>query len=150
MSESHVYLPGSRRPAKKGGVRVSAIDPNSQVEVTVTVKAPALPEKMPAYPLTPAQFAEQYGADPTDIRKVEKSLRAFGLTVEKVTNGGRNLSISGSAAAMEAASTRAVIRGVFRGREGANYDSGRARRPHHWGLRPLINGVWLSANPIRA
>jgi kumamolisin len=105
MSQSHVELPGSRRPAKSGARRLRSIDPHANVEVTIGLKAPDLPgaDAMPARALNPQEFADQYGAAPADVQKVEQVLRGFGLTVQEVDPSRRNLRVSGSAAAMEAA-----------------------------------------------
>ncbi|MGF6413984.1 hypothetical protein [Paraburkholderia sp. MM5482-R1] len=43
MSNSHVELPGSRRPLPHNAIRIRDIDPHAPVEVTVTLKGPKLP-----------------------------------------------------------------------------------------------------------
>ncbi len=126
MSQSHVELPGSRRPAKSGARRLRSIDPHANIEVTIGLKAPDLPgaDAMPARALTPQEFTDQYGAAPADVQKVEQVLRGFGLTVQEVDPSRRNLRVSGSAAAMEAAFQpdmgiyHSADQGEFRGREG--------------------------------
>jgi len=127
MADSHAVLVGTRRPLAAGARRVRDIDPNSHIEVTVTLKAPALPptDKMPARPLSPAELARQYGASPDSIRKVEDSLRSYGLRIEGVGPTGRSLRVSGTAAAIESAFHAGVAiyhsaaQGEFRGREGS-------------------------------
>jgi kumamolisin len=105
MSESHTILAGTRRPLASGARRVRDIDPSAHVEVTITLKAPKLPpsDKMPNNALSPAEFAREYGADPENIRKVEDSLRSYGLHIEGVGPTGRSLRVSGTAASMESA-----------------------------------------------
>lgn len=70
MAETHVELPGSRRSLATGARRVRDIDPHAHVEVTVMLKAPALPAlgKMPAHTMSPQELAREYGAAPKDIR----------------------------------------------------------------------------------
>jgi kumamolisin len=126
MIETHVELPGSRRPAKSGARRLRDVDPHAHVEVTITLKAPDLPEAdaLPDRALSPKEFAERYGAAPADVQKVEQVLRGFGLTVDEVVPSGRSLRVSGTAAAMEAAFQpdlaiyHSADQGEFRGREG--------------------------------
>lgn len=127
MVESHVELAGSHRALATGARRVRDIDPNAHVEVTVALKAPNLPPipESPSRPLTPKQLAEEYGAAPADVRKVEHTLRLYGLRVEGLAPSGRSLRVSGTAAAMEAAFKAGLgiydspDQGEFRGREGS-------------------------------
>lgn len=74
MTETHIELPGSRRPAKKGARRLRDVDPQAPVEVTITLRAPPLPtvEAFPASPMTPKEFASEYGANLADVQKVER------------------------------------------------------------------------------
>src|SRR5271169_1418336 len=105
MTDTHTVLGGTRRPPATAARRVRDVDPNAHVEVTITLKAPQLPppDKMPAKALTLAEFARRYGADPENIRKVEDSLRSYGLHIEGIGTTGRSLRVSGTAAAMESA-----------------------------------------------
>ena len=127
MAETHVELAGSRRPLATGARRVRGIDPHAHIAVTVMLKAPALPVtgKTPEHTLSPQQLAREYGAAPQDVRKVEDTLRSFGLRVEGVGPTGRSLRVSGTAAAMEAAFKAGLAiyhsaqQGEFRGREGS-------------------------------
>jgi kumamolisin len=125
MPDTHIELPGSRRPLATGASRVRDIDPQSHVEVTVTLKAPPLPsaDAMPEESLTSEQFTERYGAAPADIRKVEDVLRSYGLHVEP-SDSARSLRVSGTAAAVQEAFGarlgvyQSATQGEFRGREG--------------------------------
>ncbi len=126
MPETHGVLPGTRRPVPAGARRVRDIDPNAHIEVTVTLKAPALPlPETSAVALTPAELARQYGAPLDNIRKVEETLRSYGLHIEGVGPTRRTLRVSGTASAMEAAFKAGVAvyqsaaQGEFRGREGS-------------------------------
>lgn len=125
MPETHGILPGTRRPVPVGARRVRDIDPNAHIEVTVTLKAPPLPLPGETGTLTPAELARQYGAPLDDIRKVEQTLRTYGLHIEGVGPTRRTLRVSGTASAMEAAFKAGVAiyqsapQGEFRGREGS-------------------------------
>jgi kumamolisin len=129
MSESHVELAGSRRPLATGAKRVRDVDPHSHVEVTIALKAPELPSvaKPAGEPLEPAEFAKRYGASPEDVRKVEETLRGYGLRVEGLSASRLSLTVGGTAAAMEAAFKAGLgiyhspHQGEYRGREGAIY-----------------------------
>jgi len=126
MTETHTVLTGTRRPLATGARRVRDVDPNAHVEVTITLKAPKLPppDKMPAKALSPAEFVREYGADPENIRKVEASLRSYGLHMEGVGPTARSLRVSGTAASMESAFHagmgvyHSAAQGEFRDREG--------------------------------
>ena len=123
---THIELKGSRRPMKSGARRLRDVDPNMQIEVTVALKAPALPksEAVPGQALTPKEFTDRYGAAPADIQAVERGLRSFGLTVQEVAPNRRYLRMSGTAAAIEAAFQPGMAiyhsadQGQFRGRAG--------------------------------
>jgi kumamolisin len=127
MTDSHVELPGSRRPMAHGARRVRELDPHTHVEVTLMLKAPPLPatDKLPEKALSTADLAQHYGASAHDIRKVEDVLRSYGLRVEAVGTSGRSMRVSGTAHAIETAfkADLAVYhnadQGEFRGREGA-------------------------------
>ena len=126
MTDLHVELPGSRRPMARGARRVRDLDPHSHVEVTLTLKAPPLPEtdKLPEKALSAAELAQNYGAAAHDIRKVEDVLRSYGLRLESVGSSHRTMRVSGTAHAIEAAFKADLAiyhnaeQGEFRGREG--------------------------------
>jgi kumamolisin len=67
-------------------------------------------------------LAEKFGASKKDADKVAKSLKKFGLKVDSVSLATRSMSVSGTAAAMEAAfkpdlaMMRAPDQGEYRGR----------------------------------
>jgi kumamolisin len=125
MSDGHVVLPGSHRPAKQGAVRVGDVDPGSPVEVTVTLRGPELPQLDTGKSGIPrSDFAARYGAGAADIAKVRDTLERLGLVVEEASSAGRSLRVSGTAAAMEEAFHpglgvyRSPDQGEFRGRDG--------------------------------
>ena len=127
MSAPHVVLTGSKRPAKSGARRISDSDPNSQMEVTLSLRAPSLPgaNNMPPATLTREQFAAQYGASADDAQKVSEALGKCGLKVEEISLPGRSMRVSGPVSAMEEAFQtrlgvyRSADQGDYRGREGS-------------------------------
>ncbi|HEX5870899.1 MAG TPA: S53 family peptidase [Longimicrobium sp.] len=127
MSTSHVMLPGSERPAKRGATRVRDVDPETPVEVTLTLRGPALPDAdhLPARTLSPAELASAYGASEHDAATVSDVLARHGLTVRTVDLPARSVVATGPARAMESAFHAGLGvyhhagQGEYRGREGA-------------------------------
>ncbi|HEX3609904.1 MAG TPA: S53 family peptidase [Solirubrobacterales bacterium] len=123
MSQGHVDLKGSSRPRKHEAERVGDVDPQSRVEVTVTLRGPDLPAPDPAQTISRNEYGERYGASSADIEKVKEALQQFGLAVEEVSSAARSMRVSGTAAEMEKAfhpglgMYRAPDHGEFRGRE---------------------------------
>ena len=105
MADTHLELPGSRRPAPHGAIKIREVDPHAQVEVTITLRGPALPEmgNMPAQALSQAEIEKTWGVPLETQQKVEQILRGYGIVVHTVRQGGRSLRAHGSAAAMAAA-----------------------------------------------
>jgi kumamolisin len=126
MINDHVELKGSKRRPPQDSVRRRDVDPDTHIDVTITLKGPNLPSpaRMPGRALTRREIDRKFGVRPATIRKVERVLRSFGLKVGDVKQGGRSLRVSGSAAAMVAAFRpklgiyRLRGEGEIRGREG--------------------------------
>jgi len=127
MSESHAELPGSRRLLQVGARRLRDADPQAHMEVTITLKGRKQPgpDDVLGPTMTPKEMADQFGASPEDLQKVESVLRSYGLTVQDVLPNGRSLRVSGTVAAMEAAFNLSLgiyqhpEIGEYRGREGS-------------------------------
>jgi kumamolisin len=125
-SKTHVVLPGSNRDKDPDAVRVGAIDPKEKFPVTIGLAGPKLPrpDEYVGQTLTPTELAEKYGASKADADKVAKSLKKFGLKVDNVSLATRSMSVSGTAAAMQAAFKAGLSimkspdQGEYRGREG--------------------------------
>lgn len=123
---THIELPGSRRPMKRGAIRVRDIDPHARVDVTVTLKGPDLPsaDDVPKAALGTAELEKRFGVPVETVRHVEGVLRGYGLSVEDVAQYGRSLRVSGPAAAIEAAFQpnlaiyHSAAQGEYRGRHG--------------------------------
>jgi kumamolisin len=73
-------------------------------DITVKVRRKAdLPEPDPARPISKAELAAKYGADPKDLETVEKILTAFGMTVKAKNEATHSIEFVGPVSAMEAA-----------------------------------------------
>lgn len=120
----HVPLPGSERPAKAGAQRLRDLDPETRLDVTVTLAGPQLPEPGIGKPLTREQLERDHGPDPAVIAQVTQTLQRFGLNVDHVSALTRTLRVSGTAAQFEAAFKPGLAvyshpeQGEFRGRAG--------------------------------
>jgi kumamolisin len=125
-TKMHVVLSGSKRAKDPDATRVGDVDPKEKFAVTVGLTGPKLPGpgEYVGETLTPQEFAEKFGARQDDADKVAKSLKKFGLKVDSVSLATRSMSVSGTAAAMEAAfkpglaMMRAPDQGEYRGRQG--------------------------------
>jgi subtilase family serine protease len=65
--------------------------------------------------LSPAQFAQRFGATAAEIGAVRRSLRARGLTPGAVSRGSLSISVAASAAALERAFSVSLTRMALRG-----------------------------------
>jgi kumamolisin len=100
MSDGHVALPDSHR--EQSADRVRDVDPSAHLEVTVTLRAPDLPEFDASKPaMSREDFAARYGASSEDVAKVRDVLEQIGLTIEGVSETAHSVRVSGTAAQME-------------------------------------------------
>lgn len=106
MSFDHyVAIPGSERMPIAGATVTGPCDPHEQVRATIVLRSrkpkpdQETLEQVVARGgrLTRAQLAARYGADPQDVKQVERFARASGLTVSEVNWGARTLNVSGTA-----------------------------------------------------
>jgi kumamolisin len=94
-----VPLPGSDRPRAAGIVPASVeLSKESVVEVTILLRrrAPMSTEDAVGAPLSSAQFAERFGADPADAALVGATLTVQGLVVLGTNLASRRIRVSGS------------------------------------------------------
>ena len=104
MSEQPAELSGSSRSLPAGAQRVGTPDQDEQVEVTITLRGPSLPDADgPVTQLDPPSYAASYGADPADAAKVEEELRSRGLQVYDVSLADRSMHARGTIAQLNAA-----------------------------------------------
>ena len=75
MTETHIELPGSRRPAKKGVCRLRDVrSAGARRSHHHTARAAAANRRgvSSQSPMTPKEFASEYGANLADVQKVEQ------------------------------------------------------------------------------
>jgi kumamolisin len=102
MSEAikRVVVPGSEKAPLPGGKILGDAPDDDVLDVTVRVRRRAeLPSLAEAAArggrLTKQQYAEQYGADPEDLAKVERFAQQYGLKVELASSERRSVILSG-------------------------------------------------------
>ena len=78
MASDRVELKGSERPAVPDARRVGTPDPDTQAEITLTLRRRG---DAPSGPVGRGEFAERYGADPEDIRRIEAFAAGHSLEV---------------------------------------------------------------------
>lgn len=124
MAGTHVVLSGSERPRKADATRVRDVAPESQIEVTLTVRGPSLPDLKPGQSIPRSELESSYAASSEDIEKVSSTLERFGLKVQDASSLTRSMRLSGTAEQMEKAFHAQLgvydskEQGQFRGREG--------------------------------
>ncbi|MDE3181613.1 MAG: S8/S53 family peptidase [Acidobacteriota bacterium] len=154
-----VALPGSGRMMRPGAEEVGAPTPDTRLQVTVTLRPkkayssisssravmpPRLSERQ--Y-LSREQFAEAYGADPKDVKKVEAFAHRYDLTLVGVSLARRTVQLSGTVAQLSEAFGSKLTNyshegHVFRGR------TGEITIPRE--LSGVIHGVFGLDNRIQA
>jgi kumamolisin len=94
-------VPGSDRAPVPGAEQVGELTGDEQIQVTLVLRRRAeLPEGF-SVPISKAELAEKYGADPADIAVVTDAVVAFGARVVLVDAGSRRVLVSGAASALE-------------------------------------------------
>ncbi|HEY2206536.1 MAG TPA: S53 family peptidase [Pseudonocardia sp.] len=100
-------LPGSERPAATGSRPRVTLPADTPVEASLVLRRRAEPPDLavigragpvhPIGPITPAELAERYGADPADVRTVSEVLTGLGARVLETNAAARLVRIGGSA-----------------------------------------------------
>jgi kumamolisin len=129
MVEGPVKLPNSRRPAPAGARRIGDARLTDEVEVTVTLRGPQMPDASdvtgPAIDL--ATFKARYSAAADDAAKVRNELEKLGLHVYDVSCPTRSMHVRGTVQQLNDAfqvtlgTYQSDDQGQFRGREGYIY-----------------------------
>ena len=106
--DKYVKLPGSERKPMPGAAKSGTLDPNEPMQVTVVLRErpshanePSLDELVAGGKrVSRDQYAERYGADPKDVKEVEKFAHAHGLKVGRVDLPARTVALTGSCSAL--------------------------------------------------
>jgi kumamolisin len=102
MASTHVLLKGSQRFHRAGSEVLCPCDRQDWCELTIKIRRKApLPDPNPAKPISRADLATRYGADPKDLDTVEKTLISLGLTVTSKNPATRTVKVAGAASTME-------------------------------------------------
>src|ERR1700739_1183554 len=86
-SQQRVVLPGSEKAPLTAATGEKPVRPASAITVSVVVrrKKPLNTSRLGKNRITRAEYRQQHGADPGDIRLVRAFAKEFGLTVAKDT-----------------------------------------------------------------
>ncbi len=137
QASDRVEVPGSDRQLPSGHTRVSDIDPDEVIEVTVYVRRRATADwvdeeaaKPPAARkrISREEWAAAHGADPADIDAVRSFAQEAGLTVTDVDAGRRSIGLKGS--------VHAVAR-AFEAKLSGRYTPGESATPYRARTGPL-------------
>ncbi|MBR0835013.1 S8/S53 family peptidase [Bradyrhizobium manausense] len=112
-STTRVTLANSARKLPKGAKLVGAVDPKQEIEISVRLRAKraddeqvmalgAQPPRERQY-LSRSEFAEQMGADPADVAKIDDFAHHHDLNVKSVHLASRTVKLTGTVKAMAAA-----------------------------------------------
>jgi kumamolisin len=155
MANGHVPLEGSERQPLADARKIGPVPSDQMVRVTVTVRRRAnlpSPEELAATPLAEqhvlsrAEFAEQYGADPADLDKVEQFAKEHGLEVLEKSPEKRTVVLQGTAPAMSEA-FKVELAMYARGDQEYRSREGSVHIPAE--LEPIVEAVvGLDAHPI--
>jgi kumamolisin len=125
-ARTHVALARPERTLLPAAVPRGAADLREEVEVTLKLRRRrTLPEFVdrPARALSPAAFAERYGAAREDVRKVTATLARLGLRILSVDHRARSVHVTGEVGTLEKVFQVRLLHyehesGTFRGRLG--------------------------------
>lgn len=98
MDSSRQIIAGSSRTSV--GTTAGALDGSTVVQATILLRRPLERPGPDTPPLTPTEFADLYGADPTDAAAVTQALRNSDIAVLEAHLPSGRLRIEGKAAAM--------------------------------------------------
>lgn len=114
-----IPLAGSERPKLPKSAHVGSADPDERIEVSLYLRPRAPvpePDSAAKAPMSRADFADAYGADPTDIATVTAYADSMGLTVTLRDPARRLVKLSGTLGAFKKAFDIDVERYQVRGK----------------------------------
>jgi kumamolisin len=130
--DNYVKLPGSERQPMPGATKTAPPDPNEPMHVTIVLRPRPASGKHPSLDelvasggrVSREEYAERYGADPKDVKEVEKFAQAHGLKVGQANLPARTVQLTGPCSAFAKAfqvdlATYQYEGGTYRGRTGA-------------------------------
>src|SRR5438034_325896 len=100
MDSDRTVVEGSERPPLAGARRVGAPEPDTRIEVTITLRGRG---GAPEGSVDRAEFAARYGADPDDIRRVEEFAAEHHLEVVDASAVRRTVVLRGRIADLSVA-----------------------------------------------
>jgi kumamolisin len=98
MVDQKFILQGSRKPVPADAEQVADVDPRLTGTVSILLRRRA--DDLPQPPLSREAFAERYGANPADLRLIEKFAAEHNLNVMNFDPGRRTAELSGTMAAL--------------------------------------------------
>ena len=98
MSEDRVELAGSRQSPIPNAQVGETVDPNLRITASIVVKRRAEPPEITSNTpvLSRQELTQRYGADPTDIARVEAFAREYGLQVVSESAETRTVELAGT------------------------------------------------------
>src|SRR5215831_8471480 len=98
--EGRVKVLGSEKQKPKRGKRLAAVDPDERFEVTVRVRRRTALGAQKGL-VDRDTFRERFGADPTDLRRIEEFAHRYELDVVQSSASQRMVRLSGTAQQMK-------------------------------------------------
>ena len=100
MTNSRAVLPGSDRLPAPAATVVGPLDPATEITVTIVLRRRAEPDAaaFATAPLSRAELAERYGAEPAEVDTVRQAVEAAGAQVESADAATRLVKVRGTAA----------------------------------------------------
>jgi kumamolisin len=151
VPKGYQHIEGSIRYPVEGARRISDVDPNEIITITVLVRRRTNAEELPD-PVAKAlmsneqqkhisheKFAEQFGADPNELKLVEDFGRKHDLKIVESSEAKRIVKLSGTAKQMSEAFF------VKLGRYRSPHETYRGREGHIYlpeGLTKVVEGVF--------
>jgi kumamolisin len=151
----YVALPGSERAPMPGSRLIGAAPPDERITVTLVLRRKAaLPPvaapgaEGPRQPLSRAQFAALYGAEPQDITRVEQFAGRCGLQVTGSDVARRSVALAGTAKSFAGAFAVELLRYATAGHTYRSF-AGPIHLPAD--LAGIVEGVFgLDDRPVAA
>ena len=97
---NYVQIPGSERTVFPNVQKVSSVDPDEEILVTVLIRRPSIDKGIEKteeyYHLSREEFVTAHGANPDDLKKVEKFAQSYDLNVKETNVAAGIMILSGT------------------------------------------------------